>query len=429
MRQPFFKKQIHSARPAALIGLLLIIVLLVSTFTLAYIHVKDRKQREAVIKQIHETRKTMDQLQASLARGDLKKAFTELAQAQKSMDHLLPLIPAPEMKPGIALKPQPAVPAAATSPEAKPPEASPVRPVAETASARSPAAGPARLAIGADESPYPFVLADQGEYLLVTEKDQKTLHLFRYADDRFTLVKSYPCIVGANDLDKKRAGDLATPLGAYFFLRYIPGTSLPEKYGDGAFVLNYPNFLDRKARKDGNGIWLHGHMPSKNLGDPELQNTSGCIVVNNDALTELTGRLKASGTPIVVVNRLQLAKAEPQRQRSEELRAFMKSWAKAWESGNTSKFMSHYASDFINSDGMTYQAFKRQKEKVNRGKKFIRVAIENPAILLSQEKNEPIAVVRFMQRYRSSNYASDARKLFYLKKGEAGWRIIGESRL
>jgi hypothetical protein len=78
---------------------------------------------------------------------------------------------------------------------------------------------------------------------------------------------------------------------------------------------------------------------------------------------------------------------------------------------------------------MTYQAFKRQKEKVNRGKKFIRVAIENPAILLSQEKNEPIAVVRFMQRYRSSNYASDARKLFYLKKGEAGWRIIGESRL
>jgi murein L,D-transpeptidase YafK len=107
----------------------------------------------------------------------------------------------------------------------------------------------------------------------------------------------------------------------------------------------------------------------------------------------------------------------------------MKSWGKAWESGNTSKFMSYYASDFINSDGMNYQSFKRQKEKVNRGKKFIRVAIENQAILLLQEKGAQIAVVRFTQQYRSSNYTSDSRKLFYLKKGEAGWRIIGESRL
>jgi murein L,D-transpeptidase YafK len=283
--------------------------------------------------------------------------------------------------------------------------------------------------IAADECPYPFVLAETGEYLLVTEKDQKTLHLFRFADNRFALLKSYPCIVGANDLDKTREGDLATPVGNYFFLRYIPGTGLPEKYGHGAFVLNYPNFLDRKARKDGNGIWLHGHTPTKSLGDKELQNTSGCIVVNNDALKELSELLKASGTPIVIVNRLELAKLSRQQQLAGELGTFMKSWGKAWESGNTNKFMSYYASDFINSDGMNYQSFKRQKEKVNRGKKFIRVAVENPAMLLLQEKGGQVAVVRFTQRYRSSNFTSDARKLFYLKKGEAGWRIIGESRL
>ena len=64
----------------------------------------------------------------------------------------------------------------------------------------------------------------------------------------------------------------------------------------------------------------------------------------------------------------------------------MKSWSKAWESAKTENFMSHYSSDFINGDGMNYQAFKRQKESVNSGKKFIRVKIENPAILLPQEK-------------------------------------------
>ena len=265
--------------------------------------------------------------------------------------------------------------------------------------------------------------------MLICEKDQNTLHLFRFVDNRFALVKSYPCIVGANGLDKKKAGDLATPVGNYFFLRYIPGKSLSEKYGYGAFVLNYPNFLDRKDRKDGTGIWLHGHTPGKGLREQELQNTSGCVVVSNDVLKELTGLLKANGTPMAVVNRLQLTKVEHQRHLSEELNTFMKSWGRAWESADTVKFMSYYSHDFINGDGMNYQAFKRQKERVNSGKKFIRVKIENPAILLPQENGGQIAIVRFMQIYRSNNFESDSKKLFYLKKGPAGWQIIGESRL
>lgn len=431
MRQPFFKKQINSARPAALIGLLLIILLLVSTSALSYLYVKDRKQRDRLQSQIQETRKALDQIHLAMARGDLKKAFTELAQARKNVDGLLPRVQEPVAKPDIALK-QTAPPQTAVVPGSPPPATAPatVRPVPGTTAVKpSPAVIPAGLTIAHDEVPYPFVLAETDEYLLLCEKDRKTLHLFRYTENRFALLKSYPCIVGANDFDKKREGDLATPVGNYFFLRYTPGKNLPEKYGHGAFVLNYPNFMDRKARKDGTGIWLHGHTPTKSLGDQELQNTSGCIVVGNDVLRELSELLKANGVPIVIVNRLELTKLSSQRQMAEELGAFMKSWGKAWESGNTSKFMSYYASEFINSDGMNYQSFKRQKEKVNRGKKFIRVSIENPAILLHQEKGAQIAVVRFAQRYRSSNFTSDSRKLFYLKKGEAGWRIIGESRL
>jgi murein L,D-transpeptidase YafK len=139
--------------------------------------------------------------------------------------------------------------------------------------------------------------------------------------------------------------------------------------------------------------------------------------------------LQPNGVPIVVVSRLHSVKASHQRQLAQELGRFMRSWARAWESGDTNKFMAHYASDFINSDGMTYQAFKRQKEKVNRGKKFIRVGIEKPVFLLNPENNTQTAVIRLTQRYRSSNFTSDSRKIFYLKKGEAGWRIIGESRL
>ena len=431
MKPLFPRKQKSPVRPETLIGLILIAVLLLSTATLAYLYLQDRGQRDLLLKQVQETQKKLDQIQVSLTQGDLKKAFSELALAQKNIADLLPPVTAPAPESVIAQKQPPAPIQPETIPASQPPAAAPapVPPVPGTAPVKATPPRPAGLTLAADESPYPLILADAGEYLIIAEKDQKTLRLFHYIDNRFMLVKSYPCIVGANGFDKKREGDLATPVGNYFTLRYISGDKLPEKYGYGAFVLNYPNFLDRKARKDGTGIWLHGHTPGKSLGDPELQNTKGCIAVNNDVLKELTRYLKASGTPVVVVNRLQLTKTATQKRSAEELSTFMKAWGKAWESGNVKTFMSHYSGDFINADGMNYQAFKRQKERVNSGKKFIRVQIENPAVLLVQEEKGQIAVVRFTQRYRSSNFESNSRKIFYLKKGQTGWQIIGESRL
>jgi murein L,D-transpeptidase YafK len=420
----FFKNRRYTIPPFLLIGVPLVLILLVSVFVVFHFYIRDQKQREMLIdNQVQETKKKLEQLHVALAKGDMKKAYTELAQAQKSVNDLLPRATEPEPKKGIEVKQNSETPAAASSP-------STTAPVQATGPAKpAPSAAPTVQTIAEDEGPAPFLLAEKGEYLLACEKDLKMLHLFRYLDGRFKLVKSYPCIVGANHFDKKREGDFATPVGTYFFLRYIPGKSLAEKYGHGAFVLNYPNFLDRKTQRQGTGIWLHGHSPAKALGEEELQNTSGCIVINNDALKELTEKLKANGTPIVVVNRLEIAKLSQQRKLADELVTFMKSWSKSWESGNVKKFMVHYSPDFINSDGMNYHAFKLQKERVNRGKKFIRVTAENPAILLPQEKGGKIAVIRFHQRYSSSNYKSDSKKLFYLTRGEAGWRISGESKL
>lgn len=419
-----------NVRPSILFLFSLVVLLLISNITLAYFYIKDRQQQALLIRQTQETQKNLDRLYLSLARGDLKKAFTELAQVQKEVADAVSPTKAATPKVVMAQKPvpTPAPPPAPISAPAMPTVAQPLPPTASVAAKPAPAS-PATLTIPQDKSPYPFILAGSGEYLLVCEKDQKTLHLFRYTDNKFALVKSYACIIGANGLDKLKQGDLATPVGNYFTLRFNSDQALPDKYGFGAFVLNYPNFLDRKARKDGTGIWLHGHTPGKNLGDPELQNTSGCIAVSNDNLAELKGFIKDNGTPVVVVNKLQFSQSSAQRQLAEELSAFMKSWGKGWESGRTDLFMKHYSSDFMNADGMNYQAFKRQKENVNKGKKFIQVRIDDLAVLLPQEKNGQIAVVRFAQHYRSSNFQSDSRKLFYLKKGQSGWQIIGESRL
>jgi len=111
----------------------------------------------------------------------------------------------------------------------------------------------------------------------------------------------------------------------------------------------------------------------------------------------------------------------------QEIRNFMDAWRQAWESGNTEKYLSYYSKDFINSDGMNFDAFKRHKERINRGKKFIQVKVDQMAIVFPQEREGRVAVVRFIQQYRSDNFEDDSKKLFYLKKGQKGWTISGES--
>jgi hypothetical protein len=76
---------------------------------------------------------------------------------------------------------------------------------------------------------------------------------------------------------------------------------------------------------------------------------------------------------------------------------------------------------------MDFAAFRRHKERVNSSKKFIRVNMEQMAIIMPQERESRVAVVRFIQKYRSDNFVKNSNKLFYLKKGQAGWTIFGES--
>ena len=403
------------------VGIGLIALLFILNLILLTLFIQETKNSGKALRILQETNRSLVLLQDSLGRTDMQKAFVHLADARRQI--------------AAALPPAPAAPPAKTVTEPKPP---PVKTVAESKGepvkppvvAQKPPAVPvktAQLSIPAGEMPAPLGWAAAGEYALICEKESKLLHLFKFQDERFSLVKSYPCIIGANGTNKKKAGDYATPKGSYFTLRYTPGSALQEIYGEGAFVLNYPNFLDRKERKDGGGIWIHGHLPGKIVGVGDLVNTKGCIAVSNDSIKELKTLLKPGGTPVSIVDTVTFVKESSRKESLQEIRNFMDAWRKAWESGNTGKYLSYYSKDFINSDGMRFEAFRRHKERVNSGKKFIRVNVDQMAIIMPQEREGQVAVVRFIQKYRSSNFEADSKKLFYLKKGQEGWTIFGES--
>lgn len=382
-------------------------ILIISNVINLYLFVKEKNKNENLLVMLNEASRGFESVHESLNQKDYQKAFRQLAEFKKQAANLT------------------ASTIAAPPKQLAKVEVASVKPPEEKAKTE-----PKRVAVmispAPDESPQPLVRAEIDEYLLVCEKDTKLLHLFQESKGKIIPVRQYPCVVGANSHDKRTDGDFATPIGIYFFLRYIPGKALPENYGYGAYVLNYPNFLDRKERKGGGGIWLHGHSVGKNIG-ADIPDTRGCIVVTNDTLKELNEILKPNGVPVAIVNRLAYVKTEKQKVLSDEIINFMKGWKQAWESLDTKKYMSFYSPDFVNSDGMSYTSFRQHKEKVNKSKKFIRVSVENPSILLPPEQDGNIAIVRFVQRYVSNNFKSDSKKIFYLKKGQSGWQIIGES--
>jgi murein L,D-transpeptidase YafK len=420
------------------IGIGLIVLLLILNFILLALFIKETKNSGKALRVIQETNKSLVLLQDSLGRMDMQKAFVHLADARRQVAVALP--PAPVAVPAKTVagsKSEPVKPpVVAQKPAVEPvkPQAVDQKPAAVSVKppvvAQTPPATPvktAQLSIPAGEIPAPLGWAVAGEYALICEKESKLLHLFKFQDERFTLVKSYPCIIGANGTNKKKAGDYATPKGSYFTLRYTPGSALQAIYGEGAFVLNYPNFLDRKEAKNGSGIWIHGHVPGKVIGMGDLLNTKGCIAVSNDVVRELKNLLNPSGTNVSIVDKVTFVKEGSRKQSLQEIRKFMDDWRLAWESGDMGKYLRHYSKDFINSEGMDYAAFRRHKERVNSGKKFIRVQVEQLAIVFPQEHEGEMATVRFVQKYRSNNFDSQSKKLFYLKKGKEGWTIFGES--
>ena len=426
------------------VGIGLIALLLILTLILLALFIRETKTSKTALRVLQETNRSLVLLQDSLGRTDMQKAFVHLADARRQITAALPpasIATAPKtatepppvkpvaeskgepIKPAVVVQNQPAVPVKTITEAKAPPAQQPI-------TTQKPSAVPAKtaaLSIPAGEMPAPLGWAGTGEYALICEKDSKLLHLFKFQGERFALVNSYPCIIGANGTDKKKAGDYATPKGSYFTLRYTPGSALQEIYGEGAFVLNYPNFLDRKERKNGGGIWIHGHVPSKVVGVGDLVNTKGCIAVSNDAIRELRGLLTPSGNSVSIVDKVTFVKEGGRKETLQEIRNFMDGWRQAWESGDTGKYLRHYSKDFINSDGMDFAAFRRHKERVNNGKKFIRVQVEQMAIVFPQDREGETATVRFVQKYRSNNFDSHSKKLFYLKKGQGEWTIFGES--
>ena len=193
--------------------------------------------------------------------------------------------------------------------------------------------------------------------ILTCDKDKSTLTLYKQNENKkFAILKDYNAFTGKIEGDKKKEGDLKTPLGIYKLTKKI--SKLDSFYGPLAFVTSYPNIYDKFRGKNGSGIWIHG-LPAEQKRDTF---TKGCIAIDNSNLETLDKHIDIDST-MLIINSSSTIKKIPKTTFSKLL-AGLYEWRYNWLYNNTKKYLSFYSTDFIRDDGMEYSKFIKYKTRI-----------------------------------------------------------------
>ena len=275
-----------------------------------------------------------------------------------------------------------------------------------------------------------LALGESVKKALLIDKSANRLYVY-------TRLKSGELVEEVNDYyittgklvgDKVEKGDLRTPEGVYFVTSWISPNKLPDKYGVGAFPVNYPNELDKHKGKTGYGIWLHGTDKGSYSRPP--RDSEGCVVLTNIDLSSLKNEIKPGITPVIITNKVEwIDYAAWQHERQGILHAIEK-WRLDWESMNVNKYLSHYGESFWSATH-NLKSWSARKRLLAKNKTYQSVNLSNLSILVYPENLEDkrkIAVVRLQQNYKSNNFKSEMYKRLYLTKNDSDWKILYEGR-
>lgn len=262
------------------------------------------------------------------------------------------------------------------------------------------------------------------KYAVLVDLTSSRLYLFENNNGAPKLVKDYYISLGKNGARKDVQGDRRTPIGVYHITEYLAEASLPDRYGDGAFPLNYPNEWDRRLKKTGYGIWLHG-TPFSTFSRPP-RSSDGYVTLSNLDFNELAPRMDIAATPVIITDQpidwLNISAWEARR---TKLAGVIDRWRIDWESLENDRYLSHYSEEY-HDGSMDYAGWNDRKRRVNEAKTYIKVQISDLGIY-EYPGEDAMVVATFFQDYDSSNYRQASKKRQYWKREIDGvWRIVFE---
>ena len=255
---------------------------------------------------------------------------------------------------------------------------------------------------------------------LVVDKSLARVEFYDEINGSIRKLASYDIASGKHHGNKKQRGDNRTPEGIYFFTEYKDKSTLLPKYGDGAFVMDYPNRFDEILSKSGSGIWLHG--TDVELRIPNKFDSEGCVVVRNQVFQELKPRIQINHTPILIYNETPYVTSNDRSQMRRSLMDFLEKWRAAWEGKSLEDYMLAYSLDHFLSRGMNWNAWKAYKKVLNSQYEKISVAVNDMSVFYFH----PYAYVDFVQKYASDAINDTGNKRLGLYYEGGNWKIVTE---
>lgn len=258
--------------------------------------------------------------------------------------------------------------------------------------------------------------------VLIADADSASLVRFVRTGDGIVSRDSRYMSVGLNGMGKQRAWDKKTPLGIYFITEELDTSKLAAKYGEAAFVLDYPNAWDRHNQRTGYGIWLHGVDPSTPVRP--RRDTDGCLSLPNDELLAISERLRPHVTPVIIARQLDWAPASEIEQLRLEFRAALEKWRASLEQGDMFAYLSLYDEAF-RARGMDKRQWTTFKVGAFAARALETVVLDD-VLLLRDPEIPDLFLSRFDQTLTTDAGPVTTRKRLYWRRSGPDWRIVSE---
>lgn len=255
--------------------------------------------------------------------------------------------------------------------------------------------------------------------VVITDKKLRKVSVWKNEDGKLQKIKEYDNDLGKAEGDKVVEGDNKTPEGVFFFNEVLEGKQIPfQKYGVRAITTNYPNLFDKREKKTGYGIWLHGIPDEVGL----QRGSEGCVVINNNAIMEISDFIELDNTAFLIEDQVNYISQEELTKKRTELEEFLKAWRLAWINKDIESYINHYSDSFY-SARKNKEQWKAHKKKLNKVYDEIYVDFSDP---VAYEVDNQI-IVRTLQHYKSTYMDDFGEKRLYLERQEDGLKIVAET--
>ena len=268
-------------------------------------------------------------------------------------------------------------------------------------------------------------LNEKDKYLFYVDAVNSRLYLYENINGKLTYKDDYYVSIGKNGFGKQYEGDKKTPIGVYFTGKKIK-ESLSDFYGDAAYPLSYPNEIDRKNKRNGSGIWLHG-TPKTTYNRAPLA-SDGCIVLSNPDLMKLSSVLDTNKIPVIISFRslkdLESANKNLTEKKLSLINA-IETWRKNWEDQDTDNYLKFYSKNFF-SEKDNFDTWAERKKLIQSQKAKVSVRLSEISFFDYPNTENEIVLVDFIQDYKSPTIMNKMNKRQYWINENNEWRIMYE---